>query len=512
MNSASQGRLQDRRPVSVIDIGSNSIRLVIYEGLSRSPTVLFNEKMLAGLGRGIVSTGRLDPEAVMRSMAEFRRFRSLSEQAGAERMYVLATAAAREAVNGPDFIRRAEAVLETEIRVLSGHEEAYYSGLGVISGFRPVDGISGDLGGGSLELVDIKGDIRTVGVTLPLGGLRLQDMAKNSLAQAARIAREEVAGADLLKNGQGRPFYAVGGTWRNLARLHMEMTNYPLDVMHHYEIGAESAASFLKQVAKGDVEKTKGIEGISKNRRSLLPYGAIVLQEVLAVMKPSKIVISALGVREGFLYSLLDADVQKIDPLISAAEELARLRSRSTAHAHELAAWTGETFAAFGVDETEDEARYRRAACLLADIGWRAHPEYRGRQSLNIIAHASFIGVDHPGRAFLALTNLFRHEGLFDDSAAELKSLATPRYLERTRLLAATMRVVYILSAAMPGVIPRLKWQEQGDGALALVLPAELAGLYGERPVGRLAQLGKIANRRLVLKVEGQDGDTASGK
>src|SRR5690606_38447709 len=125
----------------------------------------------------------------------------------------------------------------------------------------------------------------------------------------------------------------------------------------------------------------------------------------------------------------------------------------------------------------------------------------RGKQSLNIIAHASFIGVDHPGRAFLALTNLFRHEGLFDDSAAELKSLATPRYLERARLLAASMRAVYILSAAMPGVTPRLRWEERGDGALALVLPQELAGLYGERPVGRLAQLAKIANRPLVLTV-----------
>lgn len=501
MIGVSQGRLQDRRPISVIDIGSNSIRLVVYEGLVRSPTVLFNEKMLAGLGRGIVSTGKLDPEAVTRSMAEFRRFRSLSEQAGAERMFVVATAAAREAINGPDFIARAEEVLKTEIRVLSGREEAYYSGLGVISGFRAVDGISGDLGGGSLELVDIKGDIRDVGVTLPLGGLRLQDMAKSSLERATRIARQEMARAEVLKGGQGRSFYAVGGTWRNLARLHMEMTNYPLGVMHHYEIGIESAAGFLRQVAKGDLEKTKGIEGISKNRRSLLPYGAIVLQELIAAMKPSKIIVSAVGVREGFLYSLLDATVQKADPLISAAEELARLRSRSTAHAHELAAWTGETFAAFGVDETEDEARYRQAACLLADIGWRAHPEYRGKQSLNIIAHASFIGVDHPGRAFLALTNLFRHEGLFDDSAAELKSLATPRYLERARLLAASMRVVYILSAAMPGVIPRLKWQRQDNGALALVLPPELAGLYGERPVGRLAQLAKIANRPLVLTI-----------
>src|SRR5690606_25559928 len=161
MIANSQGRLQDRRPLSIIDIGSNSIRLVVYEGLARSPTVLFNEKMLAGLGRGIVSTGKLDPEAVTRSMEEFRRFRSLSAQAGAEKMYVLATAAAREAGNGPDFIQRAEEVLGTEIRVLSGRQEATYSALGIICGFQPAGGIAGDLGGGSLELVEVAGE--TVG-------------------------------------------------------------------------------------------------------------------------------------------------------------------------------------------------------------------------------------------------------------------------------------------------------------------------------------------------------------
>jgi exopolyphosphatase/guanosine-5'-triphosphate,3'-diphosphate pyrophosphatase len=511
MLSASQGRLQDRRPLSIVDIGSNSIRLVVYEGLARSPTMLFNEKMLAGLGRGIVSTGKLDPEAVTRSMDEFRRFRALSDQAGAEHIYVLATAAAREAVNGPDFIHRAEDVLKTEIRVLSGRQEAHYSALGVICGFHPANGIAGDLGGGSLELVDVDGEAIGDGITLPLGGLRLQDMAKNSLALAAKIARDELERAKLLKGGQGRPFYAVGGTWRNLARLHMEMTNYPLGVMHHYEIATDSAANFLKQVAKGEIEKIKGIEGVSKNRRSLLPYGAVVLQEILTAMKPPKLIVSALGVREGFLYSLLDAAEQKADPLISASEELARLRSRSVTHAHELVEWTAKSFAAFGIDETEDEARYRQAAALLADIGWRAHPEYRGKQSLNIIAHASFIGVDHPGRAFLALTNAYRHDGIFNETIApEIKALATPRYLERARVLAAMMRVVYLLTAAMPGVMPRLRWENRPNGALALVLPASLAGLYGERPAGRLAQLARITNRRLILAVE--DGPSVSVK
>lgn len=378
MISQSQGRLQDRRPISVIDIGSNSIRLVVYEGVARSPTVLFNEKMLAGLGRGIVSTGKLDPEAVTRAIEEFGRFRALSEQAGAADLHVIATAAAREAENGPDFIRRAEDILGTEIRVLSGRQEAHYSALGVISGFHAPDGIAGDLGGGSLELIDIRGKEIGDGVTLPLGGLRLQDMAKNSPLLAAKIARTEIARANLLKEGRGRAFYAVGGTWRNLARLHMNMTNYPLSVMHHYRMDIESSIGFLRQVAKGDIGKMKGIDGVSKNRRALLPYGAAVLLEIIAAAKPSKIVVSAFGVREGFLYSLLTPEEQHTDALISAAKELALLRARSVTHARELLEWTDHSFAAFGIDETEEEKRYRHAACLLADIGWRAHPEYRG--------------------------------------------------------------------------------------------------------------------------------------
>jgi exopolyphosphatase/guanosine-5'-triphosphate,3'-diphosphate pyrophosphatase len=503
MISESQGRLQDRRPLSIIDIGSNSVRLVVYEGIVRSPTVLFNEKMLAGLGRGIVSTGRLDPDAVTRSIQELRRFRALSDQAGAEHLHVIATAAAREAENGPDFIARAESVLRTEIRVLSGREEAHYSALGVISGFHTANGIAGDLGGGSLELIDIDGRITGEGVTLPLGGLRLQEMAKGSTAAAVRIACEHISRAGLLEAGRGRPFYAVGGTWRNLARLHMNMTGYPLSVMHHYEIAVDKSAAFLDQVVRGSVETIKGIEGVSKARRALLPYGAAVLREIVAAMEPSKIIVSALGVREGFLFSLLSEEERRVDPLVSASEELALLRARSVSHARELVTWTAATLDAFGIAETDQEARLRHSACLLADIGWRAHPEYRGTQSLNVIAHASFIGVDHPGRLFLALVNAFRNDGVFNDAiATELKKLVSPHFLERARVLAAMMRVVYLLTAAMPGVMPRLQWKADGDRSLSLVIPSDLAALHGERLEGRLAQLGKIAGRKLRIELE----------
>jgi len=503
MIADSQGRLQGRRPLSVIDIGSNSIRLVVYEGVARSPTVLFNEKMLAGLGRGIVSTGKLDPDAVKRAVEELRRFRALSAQAGAATLHVIATAAAREAENGMDFIRQAEEILGTKIRVLSGQEEAHLSALGIISGFHHADGIVGDLGGGSLELIDVSREAVGDGITLPLGGLRLQDLAMNSTVTAGRIAATQLARARLLAEARGRTFYCVGGTWRNLARLHMQATNYPLAVMHNYEIPVAGSADFLKRVARGNLDKIDGIERVSKNRRALLPYGAVLLREIIKIMQPSRIVVSALGVREGFLYGLLPPEEQQLDPLITAADEYATLRARSLAHARELAEWSGYAFAAFGVEETEDEARYRRAACLMADTAWRAHPEYRGGQSLNIIAHGAFICIDHPGRAFIALANLYRHEGIFEDAAApEIKALAGPHLLERARLLGALLRVVYLFTASMPGLMPRMKWKREVDGRLVLIIPASHRDLIGERPTGRLAQLAKLLGQPVEFAVD----------
>ncbi len=502
MIHSSQGRLQDRRPLAVIDIGSNSVRLVVYEGVARSPTVLFNEKMMAGLGRGIVSTGRLDDEAVRRAVEELRRFRALAEQAGAVSLHAIATAAAREAENGMDFVRRAEDILGVPIQVLSGREEAGYSAQGVISAFHRPDGIAGDLGGGSLELVDISGDDFGEGITLPLGGLRLQEMSRESPAAAAKIAREELRRAAFLADGRGRNFYCVGGTWRNLARLHMLSTGYPLPVMHHYELPLADMGEFLKFVMAGDIAQMQGAKRISKSRRALLPYGAAVLREIIDAMQPKSVVASAFGVREGYLHSLLSPQERERDPLISAAEELAILRARSVTHARELAAWTDEAFAVFGIDETEDDARYRRAACLLADIGWRAHPEYRGTQSLNIIAHASFIGIDHPGRAFIALANLFRHEGIYeDDVSPAMKALAGPRHIERARILGALLRVVYLFSASMPGIMPKLKWREGEGRKLFLVVPASHAGLMGERPDARMAILAKVLDRPMEIMV-----------
>ena len=503
VESEAQGRLPGIAPVSVVDIGSNSIRLVIYEGMSRAPAILFNEKVMCGLGKGLARTGRMDQASVERALSALHRFKALSRQARASTMYALATAAAREAQNGPDFIHQAEMILGQKVRVLTGEEEAYFSALGIVSGFADTDGIVGDLGGGSLELIDISGVKVGKGITLPLGGIRLSEASGGSPAQARIVARKYLRTANLLKNGTGRAFYAVGGTWRAIGALHMEVQNYPLHMIQGYELGFADAMDFLTDIVTAKDQKDAAYAAISKGRRNLLPFGAVALQETIAIMKPSRVFFSAQGVREGYLYSLLPDREKARDPLLAAAGELAILRARSPEHARELAEWTGRMMPLFGIVETPEERRYREAACLLADISWRAHPDYRGLQALNLIAHGTFVGITHPGRAFIALTNYYRFEGLNDDAvSSSLAAIATPRLRELAKLVGALLRVVYPFSASMPGVVPHLAIRKSSapDTDLEFVVPADYTELAGERLDGRLQQLARLTGKKLAFR------------
>jgi exopolyphosphatase/guanosine-5'-triphosphate,3'-diphosphate pyrophosphatase len=486
----------------VFDIGSNSVRIVAYEGLTRSPTPIFNEKVLAGLGREVQTTGLLAPDAVEKALGALMRFRALCDTMGVRRMWAIATAACRDARNGRAFIAEAQKICGTRVDVLSGRREAELSALGVISGIYKPDGIVGDLGGGSLELADVSGRKVRPGVTLPLGGLALQDISARSLKNAERFVERSLADVSVLKAGRGRNFYAVGGTWRALSRLHMWQTGYPLHVMHGYVIPAKEASEFSRLVQRVDPSTLSQIEIVADARRPLLAYAALVLENIVRIARPKQVVMSALGVREGLLYSLLGAKEQKRDALIAAAQELNLLRSRSPRHGDELADWADQFMASTGIDETAEERRLRHAACLLGDIGWRAHPDYRGEQSLNIIAHAAFVGVDHPGRTYLAMAVFFRHIGLNDDELSpHVRELATARMIDRARILGAVMRVAYLVSAAMPGVLPHTPLRVE-RGKLKLRLQGRHAALEGERLFARLRQLARLIGREPALLVE----------
>jgi exopolyphosphatase / guanosine-5'-triphosphate,3'-diphosphate pyrophosphatase len=501
MPHTAQGRLRVGEPIAIIDIGSNSVRLVAYEGLTRSPTPIFNEKVLCGLGRGVMSTGRLADDAMQKALAALARFRLLCDAMGIGTVKMLATAAERDASNGPAFLAQCEAVAGHQVELISGKREAKLAAFGVLSGIYKPDGVVGDLGGGSLELIDVRGVKLGAGITVPLGGLALQDRSGGNLKKAARIVKDTLDNLAPLKEVRGRVFYAVGGTWRALARLHMKQRGYPLHVMHHYEIPSRDAADFARLVERVEADMLDSIETVAHARRPLLAYGALVLEQIIKIARPECIIISALGVREGLLYELLDDEVRKQDPLLAAARDLNVLRSRSPRHGEELIGWTDRFMASTGIDETGSERRLRHAACLLADIGWRAHPDYRGEQSLNIIAHAGFVGVDHPGRAYLALAVAYRHMGLSDDEVSpRLRELASSRLIDRARILGGALRVAYLLSAANPGVLTHTPLLCTST-TLELQLSQALAALSSERLCSRLRQLSRLVGRAPLITV-----------
>lgn len=500
------GRFSDLEPIGVVDIGSNSVRLVVYEGAVRSPAPLFNEKVLCGLGRTVASTGRLDSDAIERAIEALRRFHAINRVLGVKNVRVIATAAVREASNGSEFIARGEQAIGAPIAVLSGAREAELAASGTLMGFPQANGIAGDLGGGSLELIDIAAARSTAATTLPLGGLRLIDTSGAKLDRAVEIVDSSLAEVPWLAAGEGRSFYAVGGTWRSLAKLHMDQRKYPLRVMHGYAIPLRECIDFCESIRRAKkISDVRGIDGVARARREVLPYGALVLERLLRRMKPRDVVFSVFGVREGLVFSLLSNVERERDPLLAFCEDHARLNSRSIDHARELCTWTDALFEGPGPRETPEDVRLRHAACLISDIGWRSHPDYRGEQSLNVIAHAALGGIDHEGRIFLALTVYFRHvgtgriSGMEDELPVALKALVSRRTLKRARILGAAIRTAHMLSIGMPHIIDETPLHYE-DGKLVLKLPASYRDLDGERLRRRFEVLAELVDQKAEIR------------
>ncbi len=483
--------------VAVIDIGSNSIRLVVYEALARSLMPVFNEKTLCGLGREVQSTGLLAPDAVTKALTALRRFRALCKIQQVGRVHAIATAACRDASNGPDFIARAERICGVPIEVLSGPREAKLSALGVVSGIHKPDGIVGDLGGGSLELIDVRGSAVRSGVTLPLGSLALQDLSHKSLKRAERIVKNDLSQAAQLKTGAGRTFYAVGGTWRALARIHIIQSGYPLGVMHGYSIPSAEALAFARKLRRlAAANMLANIEAVADARRPLLTYGALVLEYIVRIAKPKTITFSTFGVREGLLYSMLPDRERARDGLLCAAQELNELLSRSARHAKELIEWTDRFVRVVKLRESDEERRLRHAACLLSDIGWRVHPDHRGEQTLTQIINGNFGDVSHQGRAFVGLSVFYRYAGLSEENQPPeiIQDLVSASMLERARVLGAAFRVAHLISAARPGVLPATHFRNEGRN-LMLVFEHRMVDLVADRVGGRFRQLARLVGR-----------------
>lgn len=487
-------------PVAVIDIGSNSVRLVAYDQLSRAPVPVFNEKSLCGLGRAVALTGLLPADGLVQALAALKRFRVLCDLMKVERLFVLATAAVRRATNGPAFIAEVRDILREDVQILSGAEEARLAACGVLSGLHEPDGLAGDLGGGSLELIDVRNGLIGEGVSLELGGLALRDAADKSLKRAGRIVAEALGDIAVIRQAKGRDIIAIGGTWRAIARLHMAKIGYPLNVLHGYVADAKPMIEFCRDIQKVDVETMPAISEISRERRPLLAYGALVLEQLLLQSEAARFVVSTSGVREGILHAELPPAVQADDPLLIGARALSVLHARAAGHDDELIAWTDAFARSAWPDESAARRRIRHTACLVSEVAWRANPDYRAEEAARVIAYAALPAINHQERAFLASVQHARYEGLTENIVPPLRSLLSLSEVDEARALGCLIRVAYNISAGQPGVLPHTPISVRG-GRIIQHLPARYADLSNERLVGRLKQTAKMLDLGFAVEV-----------
>lgn len=466
---------------AIIDIGSNSIRLVVYQGPRRLPTVLFNEKVLAGLGRSLAKTGAIDGQAMALAGTALSRFAALAREMECDEVRTVATAAVRDAANGAELIALA-AKNGLPVELLSGEEEARSAGYGVLSAIPDADGIVGDLGGGSLELVRVcKGRVDEH-ASFPLGVLRLADLrAKEGFDRRVGAVLRDAGWSNA---GAGKPFYLVGGSWRSLARVDIRDRGYPLPILHGYAMPPARISLLRRKLPTLEKGWFRSVPHLSGGRVPTLGAAADLLDVLLPVIGSRETVVSAFGLREGLLYRQLSPAESRLDPLIVAARDEGRHRGRFPEHGDLLNNWISPLF----VDESPADGRLRHATCLLADTSWRANPEFRVALGIETALHGNWVAVDGRGRAMMAAA-LAASLGAQPPYPDPLPALANPDDLQRATCWGLAIRLAQRLSGGVAGPLNRSSIR-RAEGAVELVWHDADRALCGESVEKRLKGLG----------------------
>lgn len=486
-------------PVSaVIDIGSNSIRLVAFRGDRRTPLVLFNEKVMAGLGRGVADTGMITPEGLETARAALTRFRLLCDDMNVVRMYAFATAAVRDAGNRDAFLEMAKKRCALDVRVLSGADEARLAAYGVIAGIPGADGVVGDLGGGSLELVRVKKGKPHSHLSLPIGALKLDAARKVGGRALTGLVKKALAELKWAGQGKGLPFYMVGGSWRALAQLHMHLTDYPLPVVHQYAMDVAAIDHMARALPNLSPKRLRAIPRLSSARIPQLPGAALLLRAVVKRLGSSGVIASSYGIREGILYADLPKEVQREDPLVSAARQEGAIQGRFPLHAEALMEWMNGMFA----PEMHDHTRLRLVACVLADTAWRAHPDFRAERGLELALHGNWVGIDGRERALLGAALFAAYGGSANDPAiADLPRLAPRDELARAFKWGLALRLGQRLTAGTARPLEKSRIYRE-NGRLVLTLTPRYQPLYAEAVARRHEALAAAMGLAPVFAVE----------
>jgi exopolyphosphatase/guanosine-5'-triphosphate,3'-diphosphate pyrophosphatase len=491
-----ESRARAVRDAAVIDVGSNSVRLVLYRLEGRAIWTVYNEKVLAGLGRDLGSTGRLSPGGVETALSALRRFRAVLDAARPDDILTAATAAVREATDGRDFVGRVQAETGLTLRVLSGQEEARYAALGVLAGSPRGDGVVGDLGGASLELVRLTSEGPVEGATLALGPFALDGVRPDRVRAEIEARLAPYAGRFRAKS-----FQAVGGAWRNLALLHMRMNGYPLQIVHQYEMSRADALDATRFLSRQSRASLEAIEGVSKKRLETLPHAAMVMEALIEQLGLETIAVSAYGLREGLLFEGMPLETQGLDPLIEGCAALTGRQGVDETLGPTLERWLAPVFdtlpAAFG----ERDPVLRAAACRLADLGARLHPDHRADLVFEQVLRAPVAGQTHAERAFLAVAAFSRHTSAASvpDGATVSRLLSEPQR-RRARALGAAIRLGCDLSGRSSVLLAQSRLGLKDDRLILSAAEGWSDMLLGEQTARRATQLAGLLGVKLDIR------------
>jgi len=443
--------------------------------------------VLAGLGSGLERSGALSEDARDKALAALSRFRLLLDHMKVKQTKVVATAAIRDASDGREFVREVERI-GFDCEVLTAEQEARLAGEGVISGIPGADGIVGDLGGGSLELVDVARDAAEGGISMSLGVLRLDGSASGE-REARKLLKAALKKSSLREQARGRTFYMVGGSWRALARIDMLATDFPLPITHQYRMKPSRAKELRKLTRALDPRLANAA---APARMATSPVASMLLEILVDELEPSQLVVSTYGIREGLLYSRLTPAVRKLDPLVEEARDAGGGEHRFGQHGDLLDTWIAPLF-----DDGPAMRRLRLASCLLADVAWQANPNFRADRGIEMALHGNWVAVSPRGRVIMAqaLCTALGRERLPDPRLAQLCDEET---LTRAHCWGVAMRLGQRLSGGVGSVLKRTGLGLANEAVQLSVRRGEEA-LVGEQVQRRLLRLAQSMGREPVV-------------
>ncbi|WP_226549655.1 Ppx/GppA family phosphatase [Celeribacter naphthalenivorans] len=481
--------------VGVVDVGSNSVRLVVFDGAARSPAYFYNEKIMCGLGAGLRETGRLNPEGKVRAMSAIRRFQKLAKGMGIPPLTAVATAAVREAEDGPAFREDIERETGLSLWVIDGEEEARLSAQGVLLGWPEADGLVCDIGGSSMELAEVRNGEVGKRVTSPLGPLKLQGLQGGRQGLKDHIAPIMKELAETMGTAHPR-IYLVGGSWRAIARIDMERRNYPLHVLHEYRMSSRSVTETIKFIRKSDMDELRSKTGTSSSRMSLVPIASEVLRQLVRTFHPKEICVSSYGIREGMLYEQMPQSVRARDPLIEACRFSEMKDARLPGFGKQLHAFIEPIFKA----RQYEKMRLIRAACLLHDVTWRAHPDYRAEVCFDNATRANLGGLTHKERIFLGLALLHRYKNSRDNTPfANLIEMLSEKEIRDAEVLGKAMRFGAMFAVDVPTDMAKIAYFPKKK-ELVLSLRPEAEDLFGEVTNARFQSLANSLGAKTEVR------------